>query len=419
MDRYDGRGWVARSQQVGLLIDRHGRFRFAEAPSRFPIGRTYLQSYFLKLRQPNAVFTAYAPGWLALGASGAGMGRDALRENVEYLQTASVYRVISPLPRITPERLILDRADRSDGAFLAIPPIPDRVRLLAEEIVDGASTDYERAARIERFLLTQYPYDLRVPPYPKGGDAVDTFLFEIQKGYCSQFATAMAVMGRLVGLPTRVAVGYLPGKYNSLTGVHEVRFQDAHAWVEVKFTKHGWVAFDPTPSPNSPWALGFGDTGLAVGFQQLLRTGFAGLLVDAPGRALGEVATPQAGLLLAIGAAVAVVAAMAWLLLRRADRRRDDGGSDLAYSRLDGARRDEMRRIYLQAAGRLRHGCEPLRLAHQTHHEYSSSVSMADPKSKEAFQRLSDWATRAAYDPVPLSEDLLKHARELLARMTR
>jgi hypothetical protein len=76
VDRYDGRGWVAENQQAGLLVDRAGRFRFAEAPSRVPRGNTYVQSYFLEVKQPSAVFTAYTPGWLALGAkrgrSGAG-----------------------------------------------------------------------------------------------------------------------------------------------------------------------------------------------------------------------------------------------------------------------------------------------------------------------------------------------------------
>ena len=67
-------------------------------------------------------------------------------------------------------------------------------------------------------------------PSPAGEDAVDYFLFKEQRGYCTQFATALAVMGRLVGVPTRVVVGYLPGKYNSLTAIDEVRYQDAHAW---------------------------------------------------------------------------------------------------------------------------------------------------------------------------------------------
>ena len=417
VDRYDGRGWVADNQLAGLLVDRSGRLRFAEAPTRFPRGKTYVQTYFLKVRQPSSVFTAYSPGWLALGASGAGEGRDALRENLEYLQEASIYRTISPLPHLTPDLLALDRADRSDPSLLATPPIPERVRRLAEEIVEGATTDYERAARIERFLLTQYPYDLRVPPYPEDGDAVDVFLFEVQKGYCSQFATAMAIMGRLVGLPTRVAVGYLPGRYNSFTGVHEVRTQDAHAWVEVKFRRHGWVAFDPTPSPNSPWALGFGDTGLAVGLQQILRTGFLGLMMEAPSRAFGNVATPLAAL--GVGTALAVAVAMAFLVLRRA---RPDGVAargSFTYSRLAGTRREEMRRVYRQAVEELQRRGQPLRLAHQTPYEYAESVVWSDGESKEAFRQLSEWVAKAAYDPVPLPEELLKRARELMGRLAR
>ena len=293
LDTYDGHGWIAEGQAVRLQVDQLGRLRFIEAPSRLPRGQTYIQSYFLAVRQPNALFTAYAPGWIALGSGGTTGGLEAFRTNLEYLRQASTYRIISPVPRLTPAVLRQDRVDTSDAAYLTPPPVPERVKFLAEEIVEGAPTDYDRAARLERFLLTQYPYYLTVGPYPREGDAVDFFLFEKQAGYCAQFATSMAVMGRLVGLPTRVAVGYLPGRYNSLTGVHEVSLQDAHSWVEIRFEDHGWVPFDPTPAPTSPWAMGFGNASLAAGFQQVLRSGFMSLVVEAPGRMLSNVASFQ------------------------------------------------------------------------------------------------------------------------------
>ena len=194
-----------------------------------------------------------------------------------------------------------------------------------------------------------------------------------------------------------------------------MRTQDAHAGVEVKFRRFGWVAFDPTPSPNSPWALGFGDTGLAVGLQQFLRAGFLGLMMDAPSRAFGNIATPLAGL--GVGTALAVAAAVALLALRRARRSGAAAKGSFAYSRLAGARREEMRRVYRQAVEVLQRGDQPLRLAHQTPYEYAASVSWADGESKEAFRQLSEWVAKAAYDPVPLPEELLTRARELLRRL--
>lgn len=143
---------------------------------------------------------------------------------------------------------------------------------LAESIVAGAPSDYDMAVRLERFLLENYDYDLRVPPLSRSNDVVDTFLFERHAGYCAQFATTMAVMARLVGLPARVATGYLPGSYSQLTGAHTVRLNDAHAWVEIKFKRFGWVPFDPTPRPDSPWALDVGYAAATSSLQQALRS---------------------------------------------------------------------------------------------------------------------------------------------------
>src|SRR5207244_12222528 len=92
-----------------------------------------------------------------------------------------------------------------------------------------------------------FPYDLNVPPLPDRAEAVDAFLFDEQRGFCQQFATAMAVLGRAAGLPTRVVTGYLPGGYDGIAGAFEVRASDAHSWVEVRFSQAGWVPFDPTP----------------------------------------------------------------------------------------------------------------------------------------------------------------------------
>ncbi len=81
-----------------------------------------------------------------------------------------------------------------------------------------------------------------------GRDVVDFFLFDMKKGYCDHFASAMAVMARSVKVPARVAVGYASGTLDGLLGEYVVRDEDAHAWVEVYFPGYGWVEFEPTPN---------------------------------------------------------------------------------------------------------------------------------------------------------------------------
>ena len=239
LDNYHGVGWLPSVSKLTLLDEGRGEFVFPDSNLRQRGRKMHSQTYYLLVEQPNAVFTGYNPGRLYLpqvGQSTLGRG--------------SVYRAISTLPRLNPSLLRSDKVDSSDLEHLALPPISDRVAALIDSIVQEAPTDYDKAARIEEFLHSNYSYDLEVEPLASGRDAVDTFLFERQAGYCAQFATAMAVMARHAGLPARVAVGYLPGLYNPMTGAHTVRAGDTHAWVEVHFRYSGWVVFDEAPSKS-------------------------------------------------------------------------------------------------------------------------------------------------------------------------
>jgi hypothetical protein len=130
--------------------------------------------------------------------------------------------------------------------YLALPAnLPERVTTLATTIAGGERTTYDRVKALERALRT-LPYDEQVAPPPAGRDVVDYFLFEGKRGYCEYFASAMVVMARSLGIPARVATGYAPGE--PIAGGRLVRERQAHAWAEVYFAGHGWVAFEPTPA---------------------------------------------------------------------------------------------------------------------------------------------------------------------------
>jgi hypothetical protein len=78
-------------------------------------------------------------------------------------------------------------------------------------------------------------------------DPLEDFLFVQRAGHCEYFATAMAVLLRSVGVPTRHVAGFYGGEWNAYGNYLSVRQRDAHAWVEVYLGDAGWVAFDPTP----------------------------------------------------------------------------------------------------------------------------------------------------------------------------
>jgi len=150
---------------------------------------------------------------------------------------------------------ILDR-------YLQLPgTMPSRVIDLAQELTEDMETPYEKAIAIRDYLRTlEYTLDIEAPP--DGTDGVDYFLFELKEGYCQYFASAMAVLLRASGVPSRMVAGYGPGALMEQYGPGDMmgrrsaawqEWQDAlavqnsHGWTEVFFPGYGWISFEPTP----------------------------------------------------------------------------------------------------------------------------------------------------------------------------
>ena len=140
-------------------------------------------------------------------------------------------------------------ADTVRADYLALPDgVETDVYALAGQITQDAQTDFDRAAALCAYLRSAYPYTLAQNVPPAGRDFVSWFLLDEQQGYCTSFATAMAVMARMVGLPARYIEGY--AAVPDSDSVARVTQQQAHAWVEIYFSGFGWLPFDPTPGTN-------------------------------------------------------------------------------------------------------------------------------------------------------------------------
>ncbi|MGD0873459.1 MAG: transglutaminase domain-containing protein [Acidimicrobiales bacterium] len=173
------------------------------------------------------------------------------------LQRGSLYAVDSVEADPSPVQLEADTPIVSNREYLQLPrPVPSRLVELANRIVLGATTAYEKALDIDAYLTSpRFRYELPRPtklgvvaPSSGYGDIVN-FLFKSETGYCQQFATSFAVLARIDGLPTRIAVGFLPG---IRVGHDEwqVDGSDTHAWPQVQFENFGWIDFEPTPGTS-------------------------------------------------------------------------------------------------------------------------------------------------------------------------
>ncbi|MBK7773313.1 MAG: DUF3488 domain-containing protein [Sandaracinaceae bacterium] len=141
----------------------------------------------------------------------------------------------------------LQLSEREAPAYLQLPAGQERIEALAREVVGDATTPAAMARRVERYLRDSgtFAYTLTQPD-TTGRDPLHVFLFEARAGHCEYFSTAMAVMLRTVGVPTRNVTGFVGGQYNRFGQYYGIRNGDAHSWVEA-YIDGDWRTFDPTP----------------------------------------------------------------------------------------------------------------------------------------------------------------------------
>jgi len=155
-------------------------------------------------------------------------------------------RAAMPSPSVPNLENIPDATD-VNPTYLDTGGVDPRISQIARTVTKQAHTPFDRTVALNRYFLDPafgFKYSVETRP-GNSGDALVDFLTRGKTGYCEQFASAMAVMLRTVGVPARVAVGFSSGKavgdYRSITTA------DAHAWVEAYFAGVGWLPFDPTP----------------------------------------------------------------------------------------------------------------------------------------------------------------------------
>jgi len=243
-DAYDGRTWSRtlpddkplQASERGLLeLDRDAVGRTAE-----------VMHVKLEPIDPAVVFLPAR----AAAVRAAGMVRLARKEDGEVRYQPEddglTYDVV--LGADAPERADA-RADDL-APYLELPAdMPPRIRELARRWTRETATADEMARAIVAHLQREYVYDLGAPSSGEL-DPLDHFLFVSKRGHCEYFSTAMAVLLRAVGVPTRNVTGFRGGTWNRFGRFYGVRQSDAHAWVEVRVGR-SWKTFDPTPPASA------------------------------------------------------------------------------------------------------------------------------------------------------------------------
>lgn len=162
------------------------------------------------------------------------------------LQPGDKYGVISAVPQLPENPANVTAPDDIDDRYLQLPEtVPDGLYAFTDELLADAQGPLEKAQLVESLLEDEkeYSHDVSVPD----GDLAAGFLFDMNSGYCTYFATTAVTMLRAADVPARMAVGYANGQnIDDTTSV--IRGMNSHAWVEVYVAEYGWIPVDPTPA---------------------------------------------------------------------------------------------------------------------------------------------------------------------------
>jgi transglutaminase-like putative cysteine protease/uncharacterized protein (DUF58 family) len=248
-DRWDGTSWSSTLGQAATLT---GSSPFQVSQPGAGRGAPDVQTFYIEQATADLVFHAGAAQQVWLAADRLYAGPDGSLISPIALGRGAIYTVESSLSE--PAVPDLEAAGRPASfpatlaPYLALPRPYTEVAALARSVTAGDATEYAEVQSLIAWIATHTRYSTDIPPLPAGADSVEEFLFGSRVGYCEQISTALAVMLRTLGVPTREAVGYVPGPYDPVTDLYQVEADDAHAWVEVWFPSWGWVDFDPTAS---------------------------------------------------------------------------------------------------------------------------------------------------------------------------
>jgi len=228
-DFFDGKRWQRLERQ-----------RVEERHHTLSRGRPVNYRVYLEASDNTYLMTLDKPAYLSLGqVTGY---RDLIYEFDEAPRKRIRYDAMSALSPVI---------DDDDGAvepiYLQLPRNLGNIEALVRDLTAGKTGDGAVLGALYAFL-TNGSFHYSLTNLVRSPVPLDDFLFAHRSGNCEYFASAMAVMLRIAGIPARVVGGYRGGYYNAVGGYYAVPQKNAHVWVEAFFAKQGWLRVDPTPA---------------------------------------------------------------------------------------------------------------------------------------------------------------------------
>jgi transglutaminase-like putative cysteine protease len=314
------------------------------------------------------------------------------------------------------------------AAYDRVPAgVPEVVRDDALSVTAHGVGPYQKALELQSFFRDsqQFTYDLNAG-YGYGYRAMAKFL-QARRGYCQHFAATMAMMARIVGIPSRVVVGFLSPSREEGNGTYVFTSHDAHAWPELYFGGVGWVRFEPTPGNGAtipsythqvavprvnrtpPQQTPGGTIGHASGDNPTTAASATTPRIRNKHRSNGGSVPPLTWLLMVLAVAVILApGAIRWGVRRSRLARAIDGGASCEYAWLEV--RDRVVDLRLPWSGSL---------TPRARRRFVEPLLGGDPDGVAALDRLSLTVERARYAGSPLAGAVpCDDARDILVALT-
>jgi protein-glutamine gamma-glutamyltransferase len=265
LTRFDGVRWINPPRQTEVIPYTYGG-HFALVGRSSPISPTVERFAFNSTHQvvryrvemepigTNVIFLLSQPRYVVGRFREISVDLDETVLNQDRDRIVGDYTGVSDLsqPAASDLKTFIGRTPSELNArYLSVPPLDPRISILAHTLADKQPSPYEKAMAIQEYLSREFGYTLELPSSTPPDPLAD-FLFRRKQGHCEYFASAMAIMLRDVGIPSRIVTGFRGGEFNQLTQSYILRAKDAHAWVEAYIPDAGWIIFDPTPAGTAP-----------------------------------------------------------------------------------------------------------------------------------------------------------------------
>jgi transglutaminase-like putative cysteine protease len=256
LDTFDGRSWTPSlvgpaSQDTMSAFPTPAGLTSAVKTSKATAAITVggIQGNWLPVPYPTTQVTGTTGTWFWES-----QGLSVRSENTNVGGQTYTASYLEVQPNLTQLRSPATNQTVSDSSLSLPKRMPAIIAQTAETVAGSAGTDYDKALALQDYFRSSaFTYSTTAPVAQgydgTGADVIAQFL-QKKAGYCVHFASAMAIMARVLGIPSRVAVGFQPGQASTQGGrdVFTVSTHDLHAWPELYFQGIGWLRFEPTPS---------------------------------------------------------------------------------------------------------------------------------------------------------------------------